>query len=25
VSLLEVVAGGGLKQPTKAPLENGHA
>ena len=25
VSLLEVVAGGGLKQPTKAPQETGHA
>ena len=25
VSLLEVVAGGGLKQPTKAPQEASHA
>ena len=25
VSLLEVVAGGGLRQPTKAPQESGHA
>jgi flagellar motor switch protein FliN/FliY len=25
VSLLEVVAGGGLKQPTKSPQETGHA
>jgi flagellar motor switch protein FliN/FliY len=25
VSLLEVVAGGGLKQPPKAPQESGHA
>jgi hypothetical protein len=25
VSLLEVVAGGGLKQPAKAPQETGHA
>ena len=25
VSLLEVVAGGALKQPTKAPQESGHA
>ena len=25
VSLLEVVAGGALKQPTKAPQETGHA
>jgi hypothetical protein len=24
VSLLEVVAGGALKQPTKAPQETGH-